>query len=200
MCVGDIVLVRREGGLCAHRVVAVVGTSENPRWMTQGDALPAPDNRPVEPNELLGRIAYVIRRGKLIELSADLSAAEESDRQGCSPFRSCSARLIYLNRLLQTPEKPVLPCQGSHTNRVLQRGNHHRRHRREGEYYGPRFSEDPAKPLCRFHKHQYSRRIRIGCRVESACEHESRRRCPRDSRFRTMVAGARGFSRRVGTS
>ena len=42
VCVGDIVLVRREGGLCAHRVVAVVGTSENPRWITQGDALPAP--------------------------------------------------------------------------------------------------------------------------------------------------------------
>ena len=26
VCVGDIVLVRREGGLCAHRVVAVVGS------------------------------------------------------------------------------------------------------------------------------------------------------------------------------
>ena len=67
--VGDIVLVGREGRFCAHRVVAVGGTSEDPRWMIQGDALPAPDNRPVEQNELLGRITYVIRRGKLIELS-----------------------------------------------------------------------------------------------------------------------------------
>lgn len=109
--VGDIVLVGREGRLCAHRVVAVGGTSENPRWMIQGDALPAPDNRPVEPNELLGRIAYVIRRGKLIELSADLSAAESLIAKVVRRSLPAARALIYLNRLRQTSEKPVLPCQ-----------------------------------------------------------------------------------------
>ncbi len=110
--VGDIVLARRESGLCAHRVVAVVGSSEQPRWITQGDALPAPDNRAVEPNELLGRVAYVIRGGKLIELSANLSAAENLIARIVRRSVPAARAFVYLNRLLQTPEKPVLPCQG----------------------------------------------------------------------------------------
>ncbi|MGC2647688.1 MAG: S24/S26 family peptidase [Candidatus Sulfotelmatobacter sp.] len=112
VCVGDIVLVRREGGLCAHRVVAVVGTSENPRWITRGDALPAPDNGAVEPNELLGRVAYVIRGGKLIELSANLTAAENLIARIVRRSVPAARAFVYLNRLLQTPEKLVLPCQG----------------------------------------------------------------------------------------
>ena len=40
---GDVVLVGREGKLRAHRVVGMAGDPENPRWITQGDALPAPD-------------------------------------------------------------------------------------------------------------------------------------------------------------
>jgi hypothetical protein len=112
VCVGDIVLVRRGGGLCAHRVVAVVGTSENPRWITQGDALPAPDNRPIEPNELLGRVVYVIRGGKLIELSSNLSAAENLIARIVRRSVPAARAFVYLNLLLQTPEKPVLPCQG----------------------------------------------------------------------------------------
>src|ERR1019366_5134974 len=44
--IGDVVLVGREGRLCAHRVIGTAGDSQNPRWITQGDALPVPD-RPV---------------------------------------------------------------------------------------------------------------------------------------------------------
>ncbi|MGA9508944.1 MAG: S24/S26 family peptidase [Candidatus Sulfotelmatobacter sp.] len=108
--VGEIVLVGREGRLCAHRVVAVVGTSENPQWITQGDALPAPDS-PVEAKELLGRVAYVLRGGKLIELSADLSAAENLIARIVRRSVPAARAFVYLNRLLQTSKKPVLPCQ-----------------------------------------------------------------------------------------
>src|ERR1700677_3793767 len=40
--VGDVVLVGRHGGLRAHRVVGSAGDSQNPQWITQGDALPVP--------------------------------------------------------------------------------------------------------------------------------------------------------------
>ncbi|MGC2549704.1 MAG: hypothetical protein WA437_05545, partial [Candidatus Sulfotelmatobacter sp.] len=77
-----------------------------------GDALPAPDDRPVEPNELLGRVAYVIRGGKLLELSANLSAAKSLIARIVRRSVPAARAFVYLNRLLQTPEKPVLPCQG----------------------------------------------------------------------------------------
>ncbi|MGB7602413.1 MAG: S24/S26 family peptidase [Candidatus Sulfotelmatobacter sp.] len=108
--VGDVVLVRRGSGLCAHRVVAVAGTSENPQWITRGDALPAPD-RPVAPKALLGRVAYVIREGRLIALSADLSAAESLIARIVRRSVLAARTFVYLNRLLHTSEKPVLPCQ-----------------------------------------------------------------------------------------
>jgi signal peptidase I len=108
--VGDIVLVRRESGLCAHRVVAVAGTSENPQWITQGDALPAPD-RAVEAEELLGRVAYVIRGGKLIAPPADLNTVENLIAGIVRRSVPAARAFVFLNRLLQTSEKPVLTCQ-----------------------------------------------------------------------------------------
>ncbi len=108
--VGDIVLVRRESGLCAHRVVAAAGTSENPQWITRGDALPAPD-RPVGAKELLGRVAYVIRGGKLIALPADLNTVENLIAGIVRRSLLAARAFVFLNRLLQTSEKPVLPCQ-----------------------------------------------------------------------------------------
>src|SRR5882762_7350692 len=45
--VGDVVLVGREGKLCAHRVVCVpVDSGIIQHWITRGDAMAAPD-RPV---------------------------------------------------------------------------------------------------------------------------------------------------------
>ncbi|MGB6403507.1 MAG: hypothetical protein WBF26_11730, partial [Candidatus Sulfotelmatobacter sp.] len=61
--VGDVMLVARDGRLCAHRVVSVAEDAGSPRWITQGDANSAPD-LPVSKDELLGRVDYVIRAGK----------------------------------------------------------------------------------------------------------------------------------------
>lgn len=61
---GNIVLYRRDGRLFAHRVLAAP-SRENGHVITQGDALPFED-APVPISELLGKVAYIIRKGKLI--------------------------------------------------------------------------------------------------------------------------------------
>jgi hypothetical protein len=124
--IGDMVLVGREGRLCAHRVIGIVGDAQSPQWITQGDALPEPD-RPVAGNELLGRVAGVIRAGKLIAVPTELSALSKLTARTLRhsflrrPFlrRSFFAAraLVFLHRIVRTSEKSgpgesVLPCQG----------------------------------------------------------------------------------------
>lgn len=109
--IGDIVLVGRQGRLCAHRVIRAGGNPENPQWITQGDALPAPD-RPVAGNELLGRVAYLIRAGKCIAVPAELSVVEHLIAKIVRHSVPAARALVYLHRMVQTPGEPVLPCQG----------------------------------------------------------------------------------------
>src|ERR1700678_1539172 len=75
VCVGNVVLVGREGRLCAHRVISRAEDSGDALWITHGDAMSAPD-RPVMKNELLGRVSYLIRAGRLIAVPAELSVIE----------------------------------------------------------------------------------------------------------------------------
>ena len=58
---GDIVLYIRQRRLFAHRVISRTGV----RLVTQGDGMTEPD-LPVKPNELLGKVIEVARRGKTI--------------------------------------------------------------------------------------------------------------------------------------
>jgi hypothetical protein len=109
--IGDVVLVGREGRLCAHRVVAEVGDLNNPRWITQGDALPLPD-RPVSESELLGRVSYVIRGGKCVVMPTELSAVDNLIAKLVRSSDFAARALVYLNRLAQTSSELVLPCQG----------------------------------------------------------------------------------------
>jgi hypothetical protein len=53
---GEIVLVARDGGLCAHRVLAKSG----PLLTTRGDALPCADP-PVPFDQVLGRVTSILR-------------------------------------------------------------------------------------------------------------------------------------------
>jgi signal peptidase I len=123
--IGDVVLVGREGRLCAHRVVSKAG-SGNPHWVTQGDAMPAPD-RPVNENELLGRVAYLIRAGKLIAVPKELNVVERLTSKIVRRSLPAARALVYLHRVVRTLEKSapeksvpeksvleksVLPCQG----------------------------------------------------------------------------------------
>jgi signal peptidase I len=114
--VGDVVLVGRDGRLCTHRVVSRVEGSGNPYWITQGDSMPTPD-RPVAENELLGRVAYLIRAGRLIAVPAELSVGKRLVAKIVQRSVPAARALVYLHRMVQIPEKSaaeesVLPCQG----------------------------------------------------------------------------------------
>lgn len=129
--VGEVVLIGRDGRLCAHRVVSRMDGSGNPQlvthcWITRGDAMPAPDP-PVNEHELLGRVAYLIRAGERVEVPAKLSLVARliakiirrsffAARVLVYLHRVYSHR-VYLHRLFQTSEKSgpeglVFPCRG----------------------------------------------------------------------------------------
>lgn len=59
---GDIVLYSREARLVAHRVICAADLEE-PRLVTQGDALPTQDPA-ISATELLGRVSQIIRAGE----------------------------------------------------------------------------------------------------------------------------------------
>jgi hypothetical protein len=103
--IGDLVLAVREGRFCAHRVVRTAGDSQNPQWITQGDALPVPDP-PVGGNELLGRVAYLIRAGKLVAVPTELNAIERLTAKIVRRSVPAARALVYLHRrMVQTSEK-----------------------------------------------------------------------------------------------
>jgi len=108
--IGDVVLVGREGRLCAHRVVGVAGEPESPQWITHGDSLPVPD-RPVAGNELLGRVTHLIRAGRLIAVPAELSGISNLIAKVVRRSGSAARALVYLNRMRQTSQKSVAQCQ-----------------------------------------------------------------------------------------
>jgi hypothetical protein len=119
--VGNVVLVGREGRLCAHRVVSRTKGSGDPLWITQGDAMSAPD-RPVIENELLGRVSYLIREGRLIAVPAELSLVDRLTAKIVRRSVPAARFLVYLHRMVQVPkrlasgksasEKSELSCLG----------------------------------------------------------------------------------------
>lgn len=108
--VGHVVLVGREGRLCAHRVISAAGDSQNSRWITQGDGMSAPD-RPVLENELLGRVAYRMRSGQRVPVRTELSAVETLAAKIVRRSVPAARALVRLHRMFETAEEPVLPCQ-----------------------------------------------------------------------------------------
>ncbi|MGA8501466.1 MAG: hypothetical protein WB683_07955 [Candidatus Sulfotelmatobacter sp.] len=108
--VGDVMLVGRDGRLCAHRVVSVDEGCRSPRWITQGDSNLAPD-QPVSRDELLGRVPCLIRSGKLIAVRAELSVVDRLMAKIVRRSKTAARALVYLHRVVETP-KESLPCQG----------------------------------------------------------------------------------------
>jgi hypothetical protein len=100
--VGEVVLVGRDGRLCAHRIVSRAKDSGNlhgiPYLITQGDAMPAPD-RPVMESELLGRVSYLMRAGKRIAVPAELSVAARLTAKIVRRSFLAARGLVYLNRV-----------------------------------------------------------------------------------------------------
>ncbi len=109
--VGDVVLVEREGGLRAHRVIDIAGDPEHRQWTTQGDALPVPD-RVVAQNELLGQVTHLIREGKLIAVPSKLTATENLMAMVIQRSQTVARAFVYLNSARYTSRKSVFPCKG----------------------------------------------------------------------------------------
>ncbi len=108
--VGDVALVGRDGRLCAHRIVSKPAGSVDSRWITQGDAMSAPD-RPVSEGELLGRVSYLIRGGKLVAAPAELNVAGRLIAKIVRRSVPVARALVYLHRLIQAAKESV-PCLG----------------------------------------------------------------------------------------
>ncbi|MGA9308107.1 MAG: signal peptidase I, partial [Candidatus Sulfotelmatobacter sp.] len=108
--VGDVILVGRDGRLCAHRVVSVAEGCGSRVWITQGDANSTPD-QPVSEDEMLGRVSYLIRGGKLLAVPAELSVVDRLVAKIVRRSKTAARSLVYLHRAVETP-KESLPCQG----------------------------------------------------------------------------------------
>jgi signal peptidase I len=69
--VGDVVVTANDSGFVSHRVVAI-GNDDKGAWLiTRGDASTVSDFA-VRDNDLVGRVAYMIRKGKIIPVRSHL--------------------------------------------------------------------------------------------------------------------------------
>jgi signal peptidase I len=113
---GEVVLVGRNGRLCAHRVISRKEDSGTSHWITQGDSMPMPDP-PVSESELLGRVNYVIRAGRCVAVPAKPSVAAKLTAKIAQRSFLAARALVYLNRAVPISGKSetresVLRCQG----------------------------------------------------------------------------------------
>jgi signal peptidase I len=76
VCEGEIVLFGRDRRLFVHRVVKTAANGES-TILTRGDAMPQPD-LPVSTENLLGKVAFIVRDGKLAEPGRNLSLAQKT--------------------------------------------------------------------------------------------------------------------------
>jgi DNA-directed RNA polymerase subunit H (RpoH/RPB5) len=65
----------------------------------------------VNENELLGRVAYLVRAGKLIPVPAELSVVDHLIAKIVRRSKTAARALVYLHRVVETP-KESLSCQG----------------------------------------------------------------------------------------
>jgi hypothetical protein len=104
--VGEVVLLGRDGRLCAHRLVSRPDGATGTRWITRGDAMSGPD-RPALESEVLGRVPYLIRAGKLIVLPADLSMVKNLTAKIVQHSVPATRALVFMRRMAQTPQKSI---------------------------------------------------------------------------------------------
>lgn len=127
---GDLALFRRDRRLLVHRVVSVSGTGDmikNGIIQTRGDAMPQPDP-PVPGRDLLGRVSYIVRDGRLIEPKRSLGLPQRAVAGLMQRSETAARVAISLNGVLrssrrqnstrnsnqilnQTSSQRVFPCQ-----------------------------------------------------------------------------------------
>jgi signal peptidase I len=74
---GDIVLFQRHGRVFAHRVVSKSGHAEDMQIFTQGDGMAWPDPA-VSESQLLGKVNFIVRDGRLIEPGNNLGFSQRA--------------------------------------------------------------------------------------------------------------------------
>lgn len=72
---GDIVLFGRDSRFFAHRVVKKDNCAGTTEVLTRGDAMTVSDP-PVSKNELLGRVSFIVRNGRLFEPNKSLGLSQ----------------------------------------------------------------------------------------------------------------------------
>jgi hypothetical protein len=102
--IGEVVLVGRDGRLCAHRVISREENSGRPNWTTQGDAMPKPDS-PVNESELLGRVNYVIRDGRCVAMRSKSGVAAKLTTKVVRRSFLAARALVYLHRTIPISAK-----------------------------------------------------------------------------------------------
>jgi hypothetical protein len=60
---------------------------------------------------MLGRVAFVVRAGKLIAVPAELSVVDRLIAKIVRRSKTAARALVYLHRVVETP-KESLSCQG----------------------------------------------------------------------------------------
>jgi len=71
LAAGDVVLVKLEKSVVIHRLLR----NEGPQWITRGDAV-AQDDPSVAPENILGRVAKIQRRDRIIECKRRIRLAQ----------------------------------------------------------------------------------------------------------------------------
>ena len=89
---GDVVVFSNGRRFVAHRVVKKTSGPGDSMVQTQGDALSLPDS-PVAHDELLGKVSFIVRNGKLVKPARSLRLPE---RAVAAMFRrsTLSARVV----------------------------------------------------------------------------------------------------------
>jgi signal peptidase I len=131
ICGGDLVLFGRDRRLFVHRVVSVgiadaaidatIDGNIDATILTRGDAMPQPDP-PVPGRDLLGRVSYIVRAGRLIEPRKTLGLPQRAVATLMQHSEIAARMAIGVNGMLQSSRRQnfkrnstqiskVVPCQ-----------------------------------------------------------------------------------------
>jgi len=103
---GEIVLCRRGGEFCVHRIVAISGERPDTRYILRGDAL-LEDDLPLPAHELLGRVTSILRRGKPLRLDRKRGLGQRALRSMVRRLNVASVLLLGWHSMLarETPKE-----------------------------------------------------------------------------------------------
>ena len=96
---GDIILVSRDRRLFAHRLLSK--DVETAGFLTRGDAMTSADP-PVGDNQVLGRISFILRKGRCIEPSRTLSLPNRMVAKLARRSEMAARIIVGIHNLRQT--------------------------------------------------------------------------------------------------